>query len=134
MKFNKKEFTKTYEWWRAEKLDSKTELIKLCLTSFLEDTFYESWEDTIKRIIEYCRDIKNKNFILSLAEFSREYWLRSVNHLLIAIYSMLKAWDRNVRDNLDIAVDRIVKRPDEIAEIIKAINYLSANDKIKINN
>jgi hypothetical protein len=44
----------------------------MCLTSFIEDSFYEKHDDKIKRIQEYVKNI-DVNFILKLALFSREY-------------------------------------------------------------
>lgn len=132
MKFNTDtlQVTQTHQWGKALYLTDKVELIKICLTSFLEKTYYETQTDIIERIQSYVRDI-DSYFILQLAIFSRDYWLRSVNHLLTALWiqkEMGKPW---MRIKLYNFLNKMIKRPDELWEIIAAYNGIVYTKKGK---
>lgn len=134
-RFNKapKKYTKTFEWAKAKILAPEVELVKLCLTSFMQNTFYETAEETIDRIITYYDNIKDKDFVLKLAIFSRDYGLRSINHLLTALYVAKQRGADGIRDTLSRFLHSMVKRPDEYAEILWALKYLN-DDKFVMPN
>lgn len=127
MNFNKPNYVTTYEGWKAITLSAKQELVKICLTSFLEDWYYEKQSDLIKRIDWLVKEInyEDPQFVLKLACYSREYWLKSINHYLVAKYIQLNRWVPYFRILLAKAIKLIVKRPDEYAEIIKAYSLIN---------
>lgn len=121
MRFEKS-YNETHEWGKAVALSPEVELVKLCMTSLLEDTFYETSSETIERIKEYVNKV-DWDFLLRLALFSRDYGLRSINHLLISLYIQKYRWTLD-RNKLYRVLDRMIKRPDEMIEILGALNYL----------
>jgi hypothetical protein len=123
MKFNKPTHIVNHEWWKAVKLNIETELIKLCLTSFLEKTFYETQKDLMNRLDTYINNTPS-DFILKLAIFSRNYWLRSINHYLTAKWILIENWKVGMRAKLKSALMKILRRPDEFWKIIKTIEYI----------
>ena len=128
MKFNTPTFKETHEGWRAIALDDKIEIIKLCLTSFMDNTFYESQASIIARLNWYIESIfmrKEPQFILKLAIFSRNYGLRSINHYLIAYWILKNLWVGWIRDTLVKVLSKMVRRPDEFWEILWAIKFIN---------
>lgn len=132
-KFNVKKFVKNYEGAKAIKISDKSELVKLCLTSFLEKTFYETAEETMERIIAYAKWV-DQDFLLKLAIFSRDYGLRSINHLLAAIYIVNNSGKTWVRQKFSKFLNKMIRRPDEMGEILGAFNALIESEKTIIPN
>jgi len=119
--------TTTYEGWMARPLNAETELVKIALTSFFENTFYESQEELIYRIKEL---IDNNNisadFLYRLAIFWRNYWLRSINQFFMAYAIVLRAHENipNKRKELKNALKKFLWRPDELSELYAATTFI----------
>lgn len=96
---------------------SKEELAFSVLSSFLEDSYYESGSDRMKRISELVTKTRPE-FVANLAIFARkEFHLRSMFHLLIGELS------KNCKGN-SIVKDAIVEgteRPDDLLEILSYV-------------
>lgn len=93
---------------------SKEELAFSVLSSFLEDSYYESGSDRMKRISKLVADT-NPEFVSKLAIFTRkEFHLRSVFHLLVGELS------KNCKGNSIVKNTIIngVERPDDLLEIL----------------
>lgn len=115
--FNKKSIgTKTTNLAGGEayKEDAKLELVSILLTSFLKNTFYRSEDKTAQRLKELVEKVDSK-FAAKAAIYARtKYGMRSVSHLVageIANNVKGQTWTRSF-------FDKIVKRPDDITEII----------------
>lgn len=122
MKFTSNIPVVTHQWWVAYNLSDKQNLIKMCLTSFIEDSFYEKHDDKIKRIQEYVKNI-DVNFILKLALFSREYWLRTINHILFVEVVKKLRGTKGVRNTINTVLSKMVRRPDELMSMVGYYAY-----------
>jgi len=93
----------------------KLELISALLTSFLDDKYYESSKESIRRIINIINNISDKKFVGKAAIYARtKFGMRSVSHLVageIAKNIKGEEWTKNF-------FDKIVYRPDDMLEII----------------
>ena len=130
MRFNNNVPTTTHNWWVAYRLGNRQELIKLCLTSFIQKDFYENFEDKIDRIQNYCvtEDI---NFIQNLSIWSRDYWLRTINHILFVEWLLRLRWQKWSRELINNWVLKLVKRPDELIDILW---YFAYRDNQNLNS
>lgn len=114
----------------AYTLSNKQELIKMCLTSFLSSDFYEKDISKIERIQDLASKI-DPHFCMKLAIFSREYGLRSVNHVLFVESAKRFRYTDGVRKILTNYLDKIVRRPDELLEIV---GYYAQREKMNMNS
>lgn len=97
----------------AFKMGSEQELVHAVLTTFLEDKFYESGNERLKRIQKLVAECKPK-FVANLAVISRlEFNLRSVSHVLLGELSKVHSGDSIVKD----AIIAASIRPDDVLEI-----------------
>lgn len=118
-KFNAKKSNQitNYMGSKAFKHNSEIDLVMAVLTTFLEDKYYESKDDRIKRIkdlIQKCDDV----FIAKLALVTRrDFHLRSVFHLLVAELSRKHRGD-NLISKL---MEKSIERPDDITEIVSIL-------------
>jgi 60 kDa SS-A/Ro ribonucleoprotein len=94
----------------------------MCLTSFIEDWFYEKAEDKIKRIQEYVKSL-DVNFVLKLAIFSRQYWLRTINHILFVEVVKKLVGTKGIRSIVNNCLDKMIRRPDELMSIVWYYSY-----------
>ena len=118
MRFNTIPTTTNHNGWPSFQLTAKQELIKMCLTSFLGNDFYEKQNDKIKRIQEYVTKVNDPAFVLALAKFSREYGLRTINNVLFVEASKQMRNKTGVRKSLSKWLAECTRRPDELAEIL----------------
>lgn len=99
----------------AYKETAELELVSLLLTSFVNDKFYESAKDQLKRLAELTKSIKDKKFIGQSAVYARnEFGMRSITHALIAeLVNQVKGqeWTKN-------AVAKTVHRVDDMSEMV----------------
>jgi len=130
MRFNNNVETKTHEWWVAYVLSAKQELIKLCLISFIQNDFYTKYEDKIKRIQEYTTKV-SVEFIKNLSIWSRDYWLRTVNHILFVEWLLKLIWTKWSRSIIKQWITSLVRRPDELIDIVW---YFAYRDKQNLNS
>ena len=137
-KFNEKKVAKqptekNFMGELAFKMKDKEELISTVMTTFLQNSYYEKEETTVKRIQELLKKV-DPLFAAKLAIYARnEGNLRSVTHLIsadIAKYVSAQPWAKRF-------YDKIVVRPDDMSEILSAyahLNDMEQDDIKKIPN
>lgn len=137
-KFNEKKVAKqptekNFMGELAFKMKDKEELISTVMTTFLQNSYYEKEETTVKRIQELLKKV-DPLFAAKLTIYARnEGNLRSVTHLIsadIAKYVSAQPWARRF-------YDKIVVRPDDMSEILSAyahLNDMEQDDIKKIPN
>lgn len=100
---------------------SKLELVSILLTSFVQDTFYQSANDNTKRIKELLGKV-DPEFAAKAAIFARRQWgMRSISHVLaseLAPYTSGNSWGKNF-------YDQVINRVDDMTEILSY--YLTNN-------
>jgi len=127
MKFNQTKNgtnkTVNHEGEIAYKLSHEMELYSLVCTSVFENKFYENKSDTITRLRKLIELVKPE-FTVKLAQYARnEMYLRSIPLVLIVELAKL-----HKNDNLiSLAIPSIIKRTDEITEILSY--YQMANER-----
>ncbi len=95
----------------------KEELAFAVLSSFIEDSYYESKEDRIKRIRILVKSIAEKDplYLAKLAYVTRkEFHMRSSFHVLTAELARYHKGDALVKNLIKLAVER----PDDLLEIV----------------
>jgi hypothetical protein len=111
----------------AYKQTSKLEFVSTLLTTFVENSFYESESKITNRIKELVKSIPDKKFVAKTAIFARDKFnMRSASHIVageIANVAHGETW-------LKSFYNQIIVRPDDILEIL---SYLKANN-IKLPN
>ncbi len=100
---------------QAHTESAKLELVTILLSSFLENKFYRSGNDTAKRIVELVNQIADKQFVAKAALYARrEAGMRSVSHLVAGeIAHSVKGAEWTKR-----FFDRVVYRVDDVLEIL----------------
>lgn len=100
--------------------EAKSELAGILLTSFLEDQFYRSGNQTQMRLVELV-GLVDPLFVAKAAIFARKtFGMRSVTHVVageLAQYASGSSWLRRFYAN-------VVVRPDDVTEIL---SYYLAN-------
>lgn len=99
----------------AYQQNAKLELASILLTSFVQDQYYRSANDTLKRFVELIDQIPDKKFIAKAAIFARnEFGMRSITHVAAAeLAARVKGetWTRRFyRD--------VIFRPDDALETV----------------
>ena len=117
MRFTSQPTTTTHNWGVAYSLSEKQELIKMCLTSFLQSDYYEKDMDKITAIQDLVSTL-DPDWVMKLAIFSREYWLRSINHVLFVESAKSFYWKKWARQSLSNYISKIIRRPDELLDIV----------------
>lgn len=137
-KFNEKKVAKqptekNFMGELAFKMKDKEELISTVMTTFLQNSYYEKEETTVKRIQELLKKV-DPLFAAKLAIYARnEGNLCSVTHLIsadIAKYVSAQPWAKRF-------YYKIVVRPDDMSEILSAyahLNDMEQDDIKKIPN
>lgn len=99
----------------AHTQSEKLELVTILLTSFLEDKYYRTGNETAKRITNLVNAIADKRFVAKAALYARrEAGMRSVSHLVAGeIAHSVKGQDWTKR-----FFDRVVYRADDVLEIL----------------
>lgn len=114
---------------KAFKLKTKEELVSTVMTTFLENSYYESQKEIVSRI-EALLDKVDPLFAAKLAIYARNNGnLRSVTHLISAYITknlQNKDWAKRF-------YNKIVIRPDDMTEILSAYAHLNGmnDDDIK---
>lgn len=113
---------------KAYKLEAKESLVATTLTTFLDNSYYESENEITKRI---KADIAQTDplFVAKLAIYLRqEANMRSVSHLLAGELAKVNAdWKTNF-------YKKVLVRPDDMAEILAYYSSLNKGKKLKIPN
>lgn len=117
----------------AYKMKDKEELVSTAMTTFLNDEYYESEKDKVRRIQNLLSKVEPL-FAAKLALYVRNNGnLRSVTHLIsaeIAKYASGMSWAKRF-------YNKIVVRPDDMSEIVSAyahLNNMEQNGIKKIPN
>ncbi len=120
-KFNrlKKVFKKkNYEGAMAFKLDNKIELYNLVTTSLIDNKYYESENKQLNRIKKLIAK-NDPMFSCKLAVYAREnMYLRSVPAVIMVQLAKAKLKESFDRRYLGKTVTRVIKRVDEITELL----------------
>ena len=118
---------------QAFKLADKEELVSTVMTTFLQNSYYESESEIVERIKDLVEKV-DPLFVAKLAVYARnEGNLRSVTHLLSALLAKYAAgtdWSKRF-------YNKIVVRPDDMSEIVSAyanLNGMGLNEIQKIPN
>ena len=105
---------------QAYKESNELALVSLLLTSFVNDQFYRSSDESLSELKKLIKTIPNKEFIAKSAIFARdEFGMRSITHALageLASEISGKEWGKNF-------YDKVVSRVDDMTEIMSY--YLS---------
>ncbi len=100
---------------QAHTQSDKLELVTILLSSFLENKFYRSGNESAKRIVALVNQIADKRFVAKAALYARrEAGMRSVSHLVageIAHSVKGEEWTKRF-------FDRVVYRADDVLEIL----------------
>lgn len=100
---------------KAYKYDEKYELVSTLLTTFVEDSYYRSSNDTVKRLVELMSKTKDIEFMAKAIIYARTiFHMRSVSHVMgaeISAYLSGKTYAKNFYENL-------VVRPDDMLETV----------------
>lgn len=114
----------------AFKLSDKEELVSTVMTTFLQNSYYESENEIVNRIKKLVEKV-DPLFVAKLAIYARnEGKLRSSTHLLSALlpkYVSGLPWAKNF-------YDKIIVRPDDMSEILSAYASLNGMDLKNIKN
>jgi len=106
----------------------KLELVSTLLTSFLDDKYYESSKENVRRIINLINDISDKKFVGKAAIYARtKFGMRSVSHLVAAEVARKVKGEQWTKDFFD----KVIYRPDDMLEIVA---YYISNYKKPIPN
>lgn len=94
--------------------DAKTELVSLLLTSFVQDQFYRSANESLDQVSNLIDTIKDKQFAAKAAVYARnKFGMRSISHVTAAeIVARVKGedWTKDF-------IGAVVRRPDDLTEI-----------------
>ena len=116
-RFNKKTNTRTENLagGQAYKESTKLEFVSILLTSFLENQFYRSSNDSINRIEELIEGFKDKLFCAKASIFARtKFGMRSITHITSSIIASLvkkESWTKNY-------FEKVIYRVDDITETL----------------
>jgi len=112
---------------KAYKQTDKLELVSTLLTTFVQDTFYKSGNDTQKTIQNLVNSIQDKEFVAKTAIFARDVFnMRTGSHIVAGEIANLvhgETWLKNF-------YNKVIVRPDDMLEIlsyIKSNNYKIPN-------
>lgn len=117
-------FTQNYEGEKVYRLTPEVELYERVLTNLVgEEKFYTSGSEDLENLRRIIQEVLNKEpkFVLQLANYARNYMnLRSVPILLLVEASLHDGAKPYVREY----TPKIVKRADELVEVISLFNLL----------
>ncbi|RMD70160.1 MAG: TROVE domain-containing protein [Cyanobacteria bacterium J149] len=117
MRFNTTQSNKivNYAGGEAFKESPKLALISQLLTSFVQDQYYRSADDSLEELVNLIDQIKDKKFIAKAAVYARtKFGMRSITHAVAAELAKRVKGERWTKR----FYDRIVYRPDDITEIV----------------
>lgn len=100
------------------------ELLRTVANSLLEDKFYESSEENknrIKSLVDEC----SQDFVLKLASYARNFLNLRSAPIYLLVLSSLKKDNRN--GNVRTYVPKIIRRADELSEVVAAYISISGS-------
>jgi len=93
----------------------KLEFITILLTSFAQNSYYETADQTFDRLINLLDFMSDKQFAAKAAVYARnEFGMRSISHVVAAeIVHKVKgeSWTKHF-------INKVVRRPDDMTEIL----------------
>lgn len=108
----------------AFKQTTELELVSILLTSFVEDQFYRTSEDTLNRLRDIFAGLKDKSFAAKASVYARNEWgMRSITHVVaveIANKAKGESWTAQY-------ITDVVRRVDDMTEIMSL--YLNTYGK-----
>lgn len=114
---------------KAYKLAPKHALLDTCLTTFLQDSYYEKEKEITDRIITAMKETSDPLFIAKFAIYLRHNAnMRSTSHLLAGELAPMLSGEKWAKD----FYKKVYNRPDDMAEILAYV--FSKNTKRKIPN
>lgn len=97
----------------------KLELVSILLTSFAQDQFYRSADDTLGRLCALIDKIPDKSFVAKAAVYARnEFGMRSLSHVAAAELAYRLQGQGQRKDWRIRFIDGVIRRPDDITEIL----------------
>lgn len=114
---------------KAYNLSAREELVATCLTTFLQDAYYEKEKTVVDRIITAIKAVNDPFFVAQLAIYLRHTAnMRSVSHLLAGELARSLSGS-----NWGTAFyQKVYGRPDDMAEILAYV--INARGKRKVPN
>lgn len=112
-----KRAVKNYMGGKSFSQSAEEELVFSVLTSFIEDSYYESRDDRIKRISSLVKKIAEADpiFVAKLAIITRkEFHMRSAFHVLVSELAKYNKGNSIVKNTIKEGVERV----DDLLEII----------------
>ena len=118
---------------QAHKMSPKLEFASALMTSFLTDTFYQSAQVSVDRISALAAQLDDPLFAAKAAVYTRrENGLRSVSHLVAG--ELAKRKDVKGASWLRKFYRRVVRRPDDVLEILAYLQGHGQPDLRKLSN
>lgn len=119
-----REFVRNYEGEKVYRMTPEMELYERVLTNLVgEEKFYTSGKEDLENLKNIVQKVleSDPKFVLQLANYARNFmYLRSVPILLLVLASLNDGAKPYVREY----TPKIVKRADELAEVISLFNLL----------
>jgi len=120
-KFNEKKVDTRVDNYMGEKAfvyDDKMALVAKLLTSFAENSYYESADKYVNNLKETIGSIKDKQFAAKAAIFARnEFGMRSITHIVAAEIAKTVKGERWTKEFFN----KVIHRPDDMTEILSLI-------------
>lgn len=116
MRFNEKTSTKTVNFAGGESYSQspELELVSILFTSFANDQFYRSADDTFLRLQELIQKC-DKRFVAKAAIYARtSFGMRSITHVLASELAQYISGEKWAKD----FYNAIIYRPDDMMEIL----------------
>jgi len=107
--------TVNHEGAVAYQMGAEMELVTILLTSFAQDSYYESADKTFDRLIGLIDALPDKTFAAKAAIYARnQFGMRSISHVVageIAAKVKGESWTKRF-------IEQVVRRPDDMTEIL----------------
>ena len=115
-RFNVKKSTKTVNMAGGEAYiqSARLELVSLLITSFMQDQYYRSADNTVERLVELIPKC-GAEFSAKATVFTRNiYGMRSVSHVMASLLAEYVSGEQWAKD----FYTAVVRRPDDMIEIV----------------
>lgn len=116
--------TVNYAGGQAFTKSAELELVSILLTSFVEDQFYRTSNDTLNRLVGCLSKVDTKFAAQAAIYVRNEFGMRSITHVLgaeLAKYISGQSWGKEF-------YSKVIRRPDDMTEIV---SYYFGNKKNK---
>lgn len=95
--------------------DPKVKFVSILLTSFVQNQYYRSSDETLDEVLKLIKKFPDKKFAAKASIYARnEFGMRSITHVVAAEIAKLvkgESWTRGY-------FNKVVHRPDDITEIL----------------